>query len=82
MRTFIRDSHQKQLRSLDISWGSLYSVNAVGNTSGLSTNVVSALSAFIACITIGLIIMTAYMSWRVYIKNKKQVPAKGEAVAQ
>jgi heme/copper-type cytochrome/quinol oxidase subunit 1 len=43
-----------------------------------TVNVISALGAFIACTTLLLLILTIYMSWRVYIKNKKLILPKGQ----
>ena len=42
---------------------------SVGNVN--ETTLVSALGAFIACTVLALLIVTGYMSFRVYIKNKK-----------
>jgi hypothetical protein len=75
--TFIRDSHNKQFRHLDVSSGSLSSINLSGSDVTGAVNVVSALGAFIACTTLLLFVLTLYMSWRVYVKNKKKFEVKG-----
>lgn len=36
------------------------------------TDVLSGVGAFIACVTIFLLLSSVYMAWRVYIKGKKK----------
>jgi hypothetical protein len=37
-----------------------------------STDVLSGVGAFIACVTIFLLLTSVYMAWRVYVKGKKR----------
>ena len=74
--TFIQESHRKQKRHLDLTAGQFYSINSSGDPGESSVKVVSALGAFIACTTITLFIITIYMCWRVYKKDKKMIEEK------